>query len=233
MDDTLPNFLKVENRGKPTNFVWSYSSLNLYDNICPYQFFRRYINKDIKFVGSPAVDWGNEVHSAMEYRIGGKPLPVHMQHWEGFVAPLAARGATAESKQGITMQGKPTGYFSEDVWGRVKIDVHLINESKAAIFDFKTGNVREEPFELEVGALFLHARYPKLQTITGRFIWLKENRMGESHNLSDTRSTWNRICTINQKIERDRKAGEWEKRQGPLCGFCDVLDCENNRKKKP
>jgi len=228
----MPDIPKELDRRKGrADFVWSYTALNLYENICPYQFFRRYINKDIKFVESAASKWGNEVHSAFEYRIGGKPLPVSMQHWEPLVAPLDGRGVTPEMKVGITMEGRTTGYFSENVWGRCKIDAPIVANSKAMLIDWKSGNVREEPFELEVQAVFLHARYPTLTTIVGKYAWLKENRLGELHNCSDTRSTWNKICTINQKIEESRRTMQWEKRQSGLCGHCDVLDCNFNRKK--
>jgi hypothetical protein len=209
----LPPFLKRE-----TPVVWFYTLLNTYDNICQYQAFRRFINKDIKFVETPAVKFGNEVHSSMEYRIGGKPLPVHMNHWEPLVAPLVERKATAEQKLGVTMEGRATGFFDKNVWGRGKLDVTLLNGTTAYLQDWKTGNVREEPFELEVQAVLLHAKHPQLQKIVGRFAWLKENRLGEMHDLSDTKTHWNKIGTIVQSIERSKATATWEKRQSGLCG---------------
>ena len=32
---------------------------------------------------------------------------------------------------------------------------------------------------------------------------------------------------IGEVIEDAMKAGEWPKTKGPLCGYCNVVDCEN------
>ena len=50
---------------------------------------RRYIVKDQPYVESPEMKWGNDVHSAFEYRVGSrKPLPDNMMQWEQFAAPF-------------------------------------------------------------------------------------------------------------------------------------------------
>lgn len=231
IDTTIPDFLKVENRGKPIPFVWSYSSLNCYDDVCPYQFFRRYINKDIKFVESPEAAFGNAVHTAFEYRVGGqKPLPENMRQWESFAAPLDGRGAQVEMKMGVTISGQATDFFGKDVWGRGKVDVVLVNGTTAYLPDWKSGKPRENPFELEVNAVLVHAKYPQLKTIKGNYVWLKENRAGPVYDLSDTAGTWQKICGIAKRIEHSKQTTQWEKKRGPLCAWCDCLDCENNTK---
>ena len=40
-----------------------------------------------------------------------------------------------------------------------------------------------------------------------------------------------RCVRIAQEIEDCAKQNDWPKRPNPLCGWCDVLDCEHNRKK--
>lgn len=219
----LPEFLDR------TVIVGSYTMMNTYANICPYQCYRRYVKKDIPYKATSAMEWGKTVHSAMEYRVGGKPLPDNMRHWEPLVAPLAGR-AVGEQKLGITMQGQTTGFFDKNVWIRTVVDTSLISGTTAYLQDWKTGNAREEPFELETQAVLLHAKNPGLTKIVGRYAWLKENRLGEMHNLSDTTQAWNKVCTIMSEINQSRQMGKWEKRRGPLCGYCDVRDCEFNRK---
>ena len=211
--------------------VYSYTNLNLYDSICPHQFQRRFITKDIPFTETPALKHGIQVHTAMEQRIaGGKPLPDAYRHWEPLAEPLARRKAKAEMQLAVDRQGKPV-----DFWGkgkdvpfiRGKADAVVLNGSRAYIADFKTGKKREDPFELEVQAMLLKAQFPQLGTIIATYIWLKDSDVGQPHDVSNTGATFAKCSRIAQDIEQDRV---YEKRSGPLCKWCDVVDCEYNRK---
>lgn len=216
-----------------TKLVLTYTNLHTYDDVCPYQFYRRYIVKDIPYVPTEAMDWGNKVHSAFELRISaGKPLPADMQKWEQFAKPFEGRQAKVEMKVAITNRAQPIDYWARDgLFLRGKIDVALINGHTAFLEDWKTGSSKyEDPFELAVHAMMLKCRYADLKTVKGAYCWLKEDRQGEVHDLSDFRKTWDRVNDIAARIEADRKSGEFEKRPGGLCGWCDVRDCQHNRK---
>jgi hypothetical protein len=211
--------------GKP--LVYSFTMLNTADT-CLHRVFRQYVKKDIPYVETTEMAWGNKVHSAFEYRLGGKPLPMNMAHWEPLVSVYADRKAIPEKKLGITREGKPTGFFDKDVFFRGKIDATMINGTNAFLPDWKTGNSKyEDPFELECQAVMLHAANPHLKMIGGHYVWLKENRVGQNYNLSDTRSTWARINNKVEVIEDVMREGEWTKTKGPLCGYCSVIDCEH------
>ncbi len=218
----------------PKPLVFSYTILNNYDNVCPYQTFRRYVKKDLPFVETEAMKKGNEIHSAMEYRIGGKPLPNHMLHWEPLVSAVADRKAKAELKLGITAEGKPTDFFGRDVWCRGKADAVMINGNSAFLIDWKSGGSKyENSFEIELQALLLKAANPHLTKVAGCYVWLAENRMGVTHDLSDFNSTWAKVNNIVEQIEDDMASGEWEKRKGPLCGYCPCTDCEHHHVARP
>lgn len=212
-------------------FVFTYTMINTF-LICPEQMYRRYVKKDLEFKMTPEMEFGNEVHTAMEYRLGGKPLPVKMQQWEPFAAALDGLKARAEVKLGITAEGKPTGFFDKDVWLRGKADVIAIAGSAAFLPDWKTGKPREEPLELAVNAMLVHAHNPHLRTFTGVYAWLKENRMGIPHDVSDTNSTWAKVNNIVEDIKDSMQTGDWTKRKSPLCSWCDVFDCEYNSNPK-
>jgi hypothetical protein len=172
--------------------------------------------------------YGTEAHSALEYRVsGGKPLPDAMRHWELLAEPFAKRHAQTELKLAINYEFKPVDFWDKATFLRGKADVVLINGLRAYIADWKTGKPREDPFELEVQALLLKAAYPNLELILGSYIWLRDCSVGRKHDLSDTSRTRNKVATIVRAIEQDRT---FEKRPGPLCGYCNVLDCEHNRK---
>lgn len=210
--------------------VWSYSMLHCFHDICPRQGDARYIARRVKFVETEEIKWGNKVHEAFELRVGGaKPLPLEMQAWERFATPYDGRGARVEQWFGITAQGQACDSRAREVWGRGKVDLHIVNGTAAFINDWKTGNSKyEDPFELEVSALFIHAKYPHLTTIKGQYTWLKEERTSQIYDLSNTAATWAQVCNIMNNILAWRTVGEYPMRQTPLCGWCQDFTCPHN-----
>lgn len=210
--------------------VWSYSFLHAFDDICPHQGEARYITKTIKFVETEPVRWGNEVHAAFEARIGsGKPLPPNMSQWEKFAAPFDGKSAKCEEWFYIDTAGKVCDRYAKNLFGRGKIDCYVLAGDAAWLPDWKTGNSRyEDPFELAIQGLLLKAKYPHLKTIKGAYAWLKEDRWSPPYDVSDVTATWNRVCSIMQTVLNYRKIGEFPKKRGPLCGYCQRWDCENN-----
>jgi hypothetical protein len=211
-----------------TRLVGTYSILNAYKN-CAHQMARKYVIKDQPFVETPEMAFGNEVHAAMELRVGGrKPLPVSMQQWEQFCAPFDGREVKVEQKLGVAWNMRPLDFWDKEVYFRGKIDVSIVNGSTAYIADWKTGSSKyEDPFELATGAVLLKAKHSGLTKIVGNYVWLKENRVGERHDLSDVSATWETIRTLMCEIEERKKAGTWEKTKSGLCGYCSVRDCEH------
>lgn len=236
----VPDFLKVENRGKTLAtgkpLVYSYTFLNTYYNVCPYQAQQRYITKTVPYKETPEMKWGNAVHSAFEHRVGaGVPLPEGMRHWEPFAAPFDGKSIKPEMKLGVTVAGKATGFWDADVWLRGKLDVPLIQGNTAYLGDWKTGKSSfEDRFELDVQAVMLHAQYPNLTKIYGQFFWLKENRVGQLFDLSNTQEAWTEINDIVKELQHDLAEGTFKKKKSGLCSWCDCFECENNTNpKKP
>ena len=214
-------------------FVGTYTILNSYKN-CPHQMARRYIIKDQKYVETPEMKWGNDVHSAFEYRVGsGKPLPLEMTQWEVFAQPFDGHKVAVEQKLGISAKGTCVGYWDGSVWFRGKADASIVKDDTGYIADWKTGKSSyEDPFELATNAVLLHAKFPHLKKILGSYVWLKEARVSQMYDLSDTRATWNEICRLMAEILAKRDTGEFEKKQSGLCGWCSVSDCEHWRPRK-
>lgn len=223
-DLSIPGFLDR----RP--IVWSFTMLHTYRDICPHQAAQRFVYKTVPFTETPAMKHGIEVHTAMEHRVGaGKPLPEAYRKWEPFAEPFDGRNAKTELKLGVTVHGHTTGFFDANVWGRGKADVVLQHETTAFLADWKTGNSKyEDPFELRVQAVLLNAKHPELKTIKANYVWLKEDRVGTVYDVSDTLSTWQEIQALVSAIEADKKAGQFEKKKGPLCKWCPVRECEHN-----
>ena len=230
-DLAIPGFL---DRTKNKPLVGTFTMMNCYENICAHQAYHRYIAKSTPYVETPAMKQGNEGHAAFEHRVGGgKPLPVDFQKWEPFAAAFDGYSAQVEQKLGLTAEGQPCGFFDGNVRFRVKIDVSLVSGETAHITDWKFGSSKfEDPLELAIGAMHLHAKHPQLKKISGHYIWLKEDRVGQTHDLSDTLATWTRANKILQSMEDARLSGEWPKKPSGLCSWCDVKSCEHRRERK-
>lgn len=210
--------------------VWSYSLLHCFRDICPHQGEARYIDKSIKFVETDAIKFGNAGHTAFEQRVGGaRPLPPEFQQWENFAAPFDGRSATVEQWYYIDDTGRACDRFAKNKYGHGKLDLVLIEDETAFLNDWKFGSGKyEDPFELEVGALLLHAKHPHLKKIYGTYTWCKENRVSQVYDLSDTQKTWNEVNSIMQELYTWRKLGEYPKRRSGLCGWCQRFDCDQN-----
>lgn len=219
-----------------TRLIHSFSAISCYENVCPYQYQQTYILKTVPYVETPERKKGNDAHRALAHRAGaGVPLPPEMAQWESFCAPFDGMRARTELKLGITDTGKEVDYWDKNsVWLRGALDAVVVNNTTAYLNDWKLVKNPQysKRFELEVHALLLHASYPHLTTIKGTYSFLNQGQLSEVYDLSDTGSTWRKVKSITQSIERDRALGKFEKRQGPLCGWCDVVRCEHNRKRK-
>lgn len=215
-------------------FIGTYTNLNQFKN-CEHAMFRRYIKKDQPYVETAKMKFGNDGHAAFENRVGyGKVLPEQFRGWEHYATPFDAYEAVVEQKLAINDKGQPVDFWAKDCWFRGKIDVTVALNDKALLTDWKFGKSNyEDPFELKTNALLLKAKHPNLRTVVGRYVYLKEDKNGQMHDLSDFQATWLEINRLMNLIAEKRKSGEWVKKQGPLCGYCSVSDCQHHFVARP
>ena len=221
--------------------VGSYSLLNTF-GICPLQAQHKYVLRDLPKETSPALERGNYVHKAMEKRCGfGDPLPDDLKEYEPFAAKLGdgAGGNCTELELAVTRDWQPTNFWAPNAWFRGKIDLLSFRNDVALIVDWKTGKVREDPFELVVFATLLdkqtiyHAESRK--AIRGMYIWLNDMKPGQVHNLLPYVKGCQRIIErVMERIETLKRceAEPWPATPNGLCAFCPVKDCKHNRKPK-
>lgn len=211
---------------------WSYTMLSNFEN-CPRKAWHMYVARDLPKVETEAMKWGIRVHEALERRLDKRtPLPEDMARYEKFAAVLEPRRPRVEFWMQMDEQGRATSHPSK-TWGKGKLDVLILNdhETEALIVDWKTGKVREDPFELQVFSLLVKAFWPEIKKISGMYLWLAEDRAGKLHDLTDTgranakvRELWNAMQALNP-------AERWLPNPNPLCGWCSVKTCEFNRER--
>jgi hypothetical protein len=217
-------------------FVFSYSFINTYLT-CPRQAQAKYITKELPYVESDAMKWGNKVHSAFEQRINNRRmLPSELAAWEPLCLQLELTPVQAEVKLGTNALGAPQTFFGDHVWLRGVIDVQKVQGNVAVILDWKTGKVREDPLELEVFGLLLRQHNPEVEKVTGNYIWMQTGKIGDVHELSDRKRTWDFVRRTSDEIDTLKKHvgdGQWPAKQNGLCkAWCDVLSCPYNGKRK-
>ena len=210
---------------------WTYTSLNDFDN-CPHKYFRKYVLKDLpKEPASPEMKVGIEAHAMMEQAIkNDRPLPAGAPTIaKNYLARLKPFKPQAEAKLAVDAHGRPVDFFDKSAVGRGKADIIVIGQEHGVILDWKTGKVREDPFELEVFAYLASRLLSHVKKWMGVYIWLKDGRAGKPHFL-DPNHAQQRIASLWATIENCNNTNNWPKNENPLCGWCNVTDCQFNKR---
>lgn len=206
--------------------ILSYSFIRDFIN-CPRQCYHKQVAKDLPFVETEELKWGNRVHKAFEDAINkNQSLPEDMPY-AGFLSVikgLPKDHIAAEIKLAATADGRPTDFFAKDVAFRGKVDVLVERGEEGVIPDWKTGKVHEDPLELKVQGWLVRVNKPYLKSLKGFYVWLKEKRKGKDYDLIDN-STEKWLYEKRKEIMSEK---EWRPKPSGLCGWCSVKSCEFN-----
>lgn len=218
---------------------WSYTFLSDLNN-CPHKAWRKYVAKDLpREEKTPEQQFGIDAHQQFEHFINSGGKTMLNPEWRGLAEPFVAMGAKAEWKLGVDAAMRGVPFFADrdehgrktEPYGRGVLDVVVIQGDTAFLADWKTGKVREDPRELAVQAVLLKAHHPEIKSVTGAYVWLKEGRVGEPHDLSGFERCWRGTVATVDRAKAYNEQGYWPKVENPLCGWCPVKDCENNKTK--
>lgn len=121
--------------------IWSHSSFKMFSQ-CRRQYNLVKRLKVVKPQMFEANSYGDQAHKAIEnYLRSGVPLPEEFKRFQFWVDVAAALSGEKliEAKLGMTVDGKPTGFFDKNVWWRGLPDFACINESRgvAHVVDWK------------------------------------------------------------------------------------------------
>lgn len=164
--------------------VWSYSRLLDFEE-CEYRVFLAGVKK-VKAESGDAANRGTQIHDAGEQYIRGESneLPKEYAHVKELMDTLRRAneetdGVELEENWGFTLSWSGTGFFDDDVWGRMKLDVFWRqSDTSATIIDWKTGkrfgNELKHTGQGQVYAIGAFERYPELEFVEVAFEYLDD-----------------------------------------------------------
>lgn len=215
--------------------AWSHSALASFQQ-CPRQFSEVKILKHYTEEKNDAARWGDEVHKALEWRIGsGVPLPANMALYEPYALQFIERpGRTfAERKYALSKSLAPCDFFAKDVWCRGIIDVLTLEGNAAHVDDHKTGKNRKKDFQqLVVFALLTFYHHPEVQVVHTAFHWLQfgfgeDAKDRETFTRGQVPALWEMLVPKLQDYMASFKRGIFPPKPSGLCRkHCPVTSCE-------
>lgn len=222
---------------------WSFSMLEAFEQ-CPRKAYHRYVLKEYG-PKTEAMLKGIEFDEAVEARLMyGTRLPADWQKADSFAESLCRMKADCtlytQLKMGITRQLEVCDFFSKIVWGRGVLDVALVKRAKsgaAIIADWKTGKNSEGKsysnygLQLKIFSAMLLKRLPDIESVTAFNIYAKTGELGQPllFSRTDEPALWLDLLPRVQAMETAFAKMAWPERPGPLCGWCDVKQCQFNR----
>lgn len=208
----------------------SYSALSDFQQ-CPRKFHSTRILKKFPFVETEATRFGKRVHSNLEnYIKAGTPMDEDISHLQqvGEAIRKKAGRIYTEVRLASDWNLNSTGYFDPDVWMRAQADVLIVNNEEGELIDWKTGSDKyPDTFQLDIAASLAFARFPSLQTVIGKLVFLKGGSITqERYYREDVQGMWSEIQRRGAAIEQARALNQWPEKQGPLCPWCPDTECQ-------
>lgn len=218
---------------KAPKWGWSFSAIQSF-NTCPLLYAHKYFFKSIKYQETEATRKGNLIHSSLE-RLGKGEGTDHdralimANKWEPYInSILQAPGEKFfEREMALDENWKPTNWFKGP--GRCKGDVIIINGDKANYIDWKTGKVKDDPFQLRLSLLFIALHHPEVKFFNGKFVWLEFNKVTGLEQPIPRKELIETYDKIQAELTRIKAA--WESQVFPanpsgLCRkHCEVRSC--------
>lgn len=210
-------------------FVFSWSAIECFE-VCPAQFYHKYVLR-IKEPPTPALEKGRKIHDVCEQMMHAD-TPSTNPLIESVRKAKYGKKLHTELRMGLTRDFKPCGFFEKGVWGRNAVDVLLTDYPVAINVDWKTGKVRDKVDQLMLCALFIFTHFPRIDKVRSFNLFIEHNKIGEVFTFERGKipDYWASFLPRIEKIEHAVACNDFKKTPGPLCGWCPVTECLNNRR---
>ena len=226
-NQTKPTKVNVLEKPMAPKFTWSYTALTDFEN-CPLGYAHKKYYKDVPFIETDALRDGNRKHTALEMYTKGIAQPAAeigvVKPYLKYVDAFKAQGGVLQAERAVTLteQMKPTGWFDKDAWFRIKLDITLLRDTRANIYDWKTGKQKEDMTQLQLCCASLAIVEPEVEDFTAKNIWLKNDVVdtGVKLHRSELKKVW--MDTL-ARVHRMRQAWDsevWQPKPSGLCPYC-------------
>lgn len=213
-------------------FAWSYSKLNGFET-CPRQYNEVVVLRNFQEKVDPdgPLAWGNAVHEAFKKTLQENvALPIEMLEYQKWVDIIQKRNGGklyVEQKFALDKQFRPVAWFSNNAWFRGIGDVVIIDGPVGLIWDWKTGNVKEDSNQLMLMAQCVFSVFPEVQKVRSQFIWLKEDATStEDYSRNSMADEWIGVLQRVGSLENAHKTNVFPPKPSGLCKrHCPVLSC--------
>ena len=229
----------------PPRFTCSYSRMNDFLT-CPAKWAAGSYFKTTVWEETEEIKWGNRVHKALEKYLLGQALAADEQEivktygkYTTAMLGAKAKGATvaAEKQMCFTKDMKLCGWKDwNTVWFRGQADVIIVQGDKLTVFDYKTGKLKPDLFQLEVMCAVASLYYPEAQQFDGKLLFLKEDDPKKAIvplpaplTREDLKDVWSRVFEITNRMEQAWEAENFRMQTSGLCkSWCGHFGCVHN-----
>lgn len=221
-------------------FSWSFSRLRDYRS-CPRKFNEVVQLKKYPEPKSPELDMGDGLHRAFARRVDqGIALPTtfeHLKEWGDDAAKVMHPFQTTmcEKEIALTRDLKVTGYFDNNVWLRLKIDLVSLYPTKsgaavARVVDYKTGKPNDDIIQLALYAQGVFSMFKEVIAVRAEYWWTQiMDKSHEMFNRDDMKELWAELLPELNAMEAAQKNNDYPARRNGLCKkHCPVWTCEHN-----
>lgn len=215
------------------------SSLDMFIS-CPRKYESKYILRTYVDEPSLALEEGLKLHKAMEGAIVlGTKLPPQYEVMQGVVNILLeykAKGysVTAEDSLAINAELMQVPFFHRVGYMRCKVDAIALNpaRTKAVVFDWKTGKVRDYNTQSALNAVVVQAVYG-ISDVTTAFVYPKHDEVTVERFVKDDANMHVTDLYLNyNKLREAHATGVFEAIPSGLCkSWCGNFQCEFNGRK--
>jgi len=227
---------------KGRKFSWSFSRLGDYEN-CPLKYACASFYCTSPYTQSKEAKWGDGVHKAGEMFLKAKG-PINLEHLkpvEPYVTAMLRSGHRVEAEMPITLTSefKPTTWFADDAWLRIKIDVTITKSKKvtdgksvAVLYDFKTGKrISDSEEQLRLGAAVLSTIRPWYEYFEGKYIWTAHKKVTGIKPITkeEIPGIWEDFLPRVAKMQRAWDTDTFPATPSGLCPWCPVANCPKRR----
>ena len=215
---------------------WSHSGLKDYEG-CARRYHEVKVLKNYPFTDTVHTIYGKQVHEAAElYVKEGKPLPPEYDYMKPVLDSLLKKEGRklAEYEMGVREDLSPCDFKADDVWVRGIADLLIIDDDglKAWVIDYKTGNDKyPDKDQLILMSLMVFAHFPHIRQVNSALLFVvKGSMVKQVMTVEEKEKHWwdyrERVAKLAASYDND----VWNPTSTPLCGWCQVKDCEFNPK---